>query len=159
MGLEAEGRIGTAGLIWVMRHFDCFGQKPVSHFTPQVPFYDSWNNIPCYDYMKQPKSYGGETGKPRWQVNTRTPPCFPKYSYTCYHENCNKICFILLFLFVSKKYVTNYDNQWVLWTAVALTFACMIILVCCGDIRKKFPHNIIFLGIFTVCEGVLLGKL
>lgn len=56
-----------------------------------------------------------------------------------------------------REYVIDADNSWVLWTALGLTFACMIILVCCADIRKQFPHNIIFLGIFTICEGVLLG--
>ncbi|XP_043196653.1 protein lifeguard 1-like [Amphibalanus amphitrite] len=48
-------------------------------------------------------------------------------------------------------------NQWIFWVAFAGTFACILTLACCEDMRRKTPHNFIFLGVFTVCEGVLLG--
>ena len=54
-----------------------------------------------------------------------------------------------------REYATQ--NQWIFWVAFAGTFACILTLACCEDMRRKTPHNFIFLGIFTVCEGVLLG--
>ena len=48
-------------------------------------------------------------------------------------------------------------NQWIFWVAFAGTFACIITLACCENMRRKTPHNFIFLGVFTCCEGVLLG--
>ena len=32
-------------------------------------------------------------------------------------------------------------------------------MACCGNVRRKFPTNIIFLGIFTVAEGFMLGSI
>jgi hypothetical protein len=29
---------------------------------------------------------------------------------------------------------------------------------CCTDLLRKSPHNLIFLGLFTVCEGWLVGE-
>ncbi|XP_077862244.1 protein lifeguard 1-like isoform X2 [Saccoglossus kowalevskii] len=64
---------------------------------------------------------------------------------------------ICVFLFVDpvKEYV--YSNPWVWWVALGITFATLIGMACFSDIRRKFPINFIFLAIFTLCEGVLLG--
>merc|ERR1711910_178820 len=35
----------------------------------------------------------------------------------------------------------------------------MIALVCVPSIRRKTPHNMIFLGLFTLCEGWLIGAI
>lgn len=51
------------------------------------------------------------------------------------------------------------DNSWVLWTALGLSLVMMIALVCVPSIRRKSPHNLIFLGLFTVCEGWLVGAI
>ncbi|XP_037077573.1 protein lifeguard 1-like [Pollicipes pollicipes] len=48
-------------------------------------------------------------------------------------------------------------NTWIFWLAFAGTLVCILTLACCTDMRRKTPHNFIFLGVFTVCEGVLLG--
>ncbi|CAM6053322.1 unnamed protein product, partial [Sphagnum tenellum] len=36
---------------------------------------------------------------------------------------------------------------------------CMIAMVCCESVRRKAPTNFIFLGIFTACEGFMLGSI
>ncbi|XP_071945176.1 protein lifeguard 1-like [Antedon mediterranea] len=54
-----------------------------------------------------------------------------------------------------KKYA--FENSWPFWVAFAVTFVIIIVLSCCPDTRRTSPINIILLGIFTVCEGVLLG--
>lgn len=51
------------------------------------------------------------------------------------------------------------ENSWVLWTALALSLVMMFTLVCVPSIRRKSPHNLIFLGLFTVCEGWLVGAI
>lgn len=43
------------------------------------------------------------------------------------------------------------------YVALVGTLVCMIALSCCGNLRRRTPHNYIFLGIFTICEGFLLG--
>jgi len=64
---------------------------------------------------------------------------------------------ISLFMFVeSLKTYVRY-NRWVMWTSWGVALVCIIALACFGSLRRKSPHNIIFLGIFTCCEGVVLG--
>ncbi|XP_013371388.1 PREDICTED: protein lifeguard 2 isoform X2 [Chinchilla lanigera] len=36
-------------------------------------------------------------------------------------------------------------------------FAIIIILACCGNIRREVPANYILLGLFTILEGLMLG--
>merc|ERR1719229_194633 len=54
-----------------------------------------------------------------------------------------------------RQYVQQ--NQWVYLSSFGLMMACMIALVCCEGVRRKSPVNIIVLGIFTLCEGFMLG--
>ena len=39
----------------------------------------------------------------------------------------------------------------------AVSFVTMIVLACCGELRRQTPHNYIALMIFTVAESFLLG--
>lgn len=54
-----------------------------------------------------------------------------------------------------KLYVVR--NQWVYWLAFVLMIVCLIAMACCESVRRKSPLNFIFLGIFTLCEGYMLG--
>merc|ERR1712029_806598 len=64
---------------------------------------------------------------------------------------------ISLFSFVEdlKGYVRY--NRWVMWASWGLALVITLILACCGEIRRKTPHNFIFLGLFTACWSVMLG--
>ena len=42
---------------------------------------------------------------------------------------------------------------------MALGLILIIVLACCPSVRRKYPQNIIALGLFTVCEGVMLGTI
>jgi len=66
---------------------------------------------------------------------------------------------IALFMFNMdvKGYVRGPQGTWVFYASWAVTLVCIITLACCGEVRRKTPHNFIFLGIFTACEGILLG--
>jgi len=43
------------------------------------------------------------------------------------------------------------------WIALVISLVALISLACCPDVRRKTPHNFIFLGMFTLAEGFLLG--
>jgi len=49
------------------------------------------------------------------------------------------------------------ENVWLFWLAFAFMFTSLIAMACCPDVRRKTPHNFIFLGLFTGAEGLLLG--
>jgi len=64
-----------------------------------------------------------------------------------------------LFMYVRpiKSYVQ--DNPWLMFASWGVAFACIIVLACCGDVRRKSPGNFICLAVFTVCESFMLGTI
>ena len=46
-----------------------------------------------------------------------------------------------------------------MWTSWGVALVCIIILACCQSVRRTFPHNFIVLGVFTLCEGCMLGTI
>lgn len=67
------------------------------------------------------------------------------------------IAIISMFFFWNDLALYTRENSWLFYVALALTLVCIIALVCCPGVRRTFPMNFIFLGIFTICEGFLLG--
>ena len=61
-----------------------------------------------------------------------------------------------IFFIESVKLYTS-QNIWVFWTAFFISIGFLIGLTCCGDVRRKSPHNMILLSGFTVAEGLMLG--
>ncbi|XP_023722350.2 protein lifeguard 1 [Cryptotermes secundus] len=55
----------------------------------------------------------------------------------------------------TKHYVQ--EHQGILFGAFAVAIVCLCTMVCCGDVRRKAPMNFIFLFLFTLALGVLLG--
>eukprot|EP00919_Chromeraceae_sp_WS-2016_P038737 GHVR01092504.1.p1 GENE.GHVR01092504.1~~GHVR01092504.1.p1 ORF type:complete len:215 (+),score=2.97 GHVR01092504.1:224-868(+) len=55
--------------------------------------------------------------------------------------------------------VTKFFIQNVLIAIICsvVSLIAFFVLVCCEKVARRFPINIILLGLFTVCEGVLLG--
>ncbi|XP_061178301.1 protein lifeguard 1-like [Saccostrea echinata] len=64
---------------------------------------------------------------------------------------------MVMFMYIEPVKEYSMHNPWIWYTALAVTFVTLIILVCCDDVRRKTPMNLIFLGIFTLCESILLG--
>jgi len=64
---------------------------------------------------------------------------------------------ISVFMYVEpvKTYVRG--NMWVYYCSMAVMFVCLIAMACCESVRRKFPTNLVFLGVFTFCEGIMLG--
>ena len=45
------------------------------------------------------------------------------------------------------------------YTSMGVMLVCLLSMACCDSVRRKFPTNFIFLGVFTLCEGVMLGTI
>lgn len=65
--------------------------------------------------------------------------------------------FIALFVFCDPVRDYVEEEAWLLIIAFIVTFAVLIALVCVESLRRKTPTNFILLGVFTICEGFLLG--
>lgn len=66
---------------------------------------------------------------------------------------------ISVFTFVHSVRLYARQNSWMYWVAFVVVMVVMIALVCCEGARRKAPTNYIFLGIFTVAEGFMLGSI
>ena len=49
-------------------------------------------------------------------------------------------------------------SKMVYLVATIITFIYISAMTCCENVRRKFPTNLISLGIFTGTEGIMLGK-
>jgi len=61
--------------------------------------------------------------------------------------------------FIPKVAAFSRDNQWMMWFALVCSLVMIFALACVPSLRRKSPHNLIFLGLFTVCEGWLIGTI
>lgn len=68
------------------------------------------------------------------------------------------VAMIAIFLYAPgvKEYSQSHQEMW--WIAFAMTIVLIIVLACCQDVRRRSPLNIILLGLFTLCEGFMLGS-
>ncbi|CAK1544880.1 unnamed protein product [Leptosia nina] len=67
------------------------------------------------------------------------------------------LAFITLFVYHTPTKLWAQQNTWSFWVAFAMMFICLIVMSCCGDVRRQSPTNFIFLGLFTLAESFLLG--
>merc|ERR1712032_116887 len=63
------------------------------------------------------------------------------------------------FFFIPTVAKFSQENPALLWVALAFSIIMMLALVCVPSIRRKSPHSLIFLGLFTLCEGWLIGAI
>ena len=50
-----------------------------------------------------------------------------------------------------------FTNVWLFWMAFVASFACLIVMACCPNVRRSSPGNLVCLSVFTLAEGFLLG--
>lgn len=69
------------------------------------------------------------------------------------------ITLAMVLIFVYHKPTKQYVHAHVelFFISLAIMIVCMIALACCGEVRRKFPTNVILLGLFTLAEGFMLG--
>lgn len=66
--------------------------------------------------------------------------------------------FIMLFVFhkPTKEYFQQNGSPYVI-LAFVITIGTMLAMACCESVRRTTPMNYIFLFIFTLAEGFLMG--
>ncbi|XP_033049639.1 protein lifeguard 1-like isoform X3 [Trachypithecus francoisi] len=64
-----------------------------------------------------------------------------------------------VFIFWEALRVWVLKNPWFIYATFPAFFAVLIILACCGNLRRQVPANYILLGFFTALEGLLLGAI
>jgi FtsH-binding integral membrane protein len=71
------------------------------------------------------------------------------------------VTFGLVALFVWSDGVKHFvqTTPAFIGVACAIQIVSLISLACCGDLRRKYPTNYIFLAAFTIAEGVLVGTI
>ncbi|OAF64067.1 Transmembrane BAX inhibitor motif-containing protein 4 [Intoshia linei] len=69
------------------------------------------------------------------------------------------IAIISIFIFVKPIKIFVLSNIWLLYVSLILTIVFILILGCCSDLRRKFPINVILLGVFTFFESIILGTI
>ena len=70
---------------------------------------------------------------------------------------CVTLLFIAGFLYIPAVRRWSERNPWLWILAFIATLVCLVVLACCPHVRRSFPSNFLFLGVFTLCESFLLG--
>lgn len=72
---------------------------------------------------------------------------------------CITAAFIATFQYhtPTKRFVQSHEI--ILWVSFGVAVVCLIVMACCGKVRRKIPYNFIFLGLFTLAEGFMLGSM
>lgn len=55
--------------------------------------------------------------------------------------------------------IREAKGQWPVWLALGITLFIALMFGCCPQTARKYPGNYIFLGIFTLAEGYLVGAI
>lgn len=65
--------------------------------------------------------------------------------------------FILMFSLSdgAKKFASA--NPALLFVSFGVSIVALLVLACCGEVRRKFPMNFVCLSIFTLAEAFMLG--
>lgn len=64
---------------------------------------------------------------------------------------------VSLFSFHEPTQQFVVSRPWMLYTALGVSFAALISIVCCGNAARRYPTNYILLSIFTLAEGYLVA--
>nr|WHU27576.1 NMDA receptor 2 [Matsumurasca onukii] len=67
------------------------------------------------------------------------------------------VSIISIFTFSNGTKLWVQNNPSIFWVAFIFMFVTLIVLTCCGEVRRKAPMNFVCLGIFTLAESFLLG--
>lgn len=58
---------------------------------------------------------------------------------------------LVVLVFVAVEPVKEFvqDNPAIVWTAWAVSVVTLIALLCCDEVRRDYPNNLIALGVFV----------
>ncbi|XP_066210486.1 protein lifeguard 2-like [Saccopteryx leptura] len=66
---------------------------------------------------------------------------------------------ISIFLFSNGLKNWVLKNAWFTYAIFPTFFVALVVLACCGNLRRQVPANYILLGLFTILQGLLLGAI
>ncbi|KAM8769911.1 protein lifeguard 1-like [Rhynchonycteris naso] len=66
---------------------------------------------------------------------------------------------ISIFLFSNGLKTWVLQNAWFTYAIFPAFFVVLVVLACCGNLRRQVPANYILLGLFTILQGLLLGAI
>lgn len=49
------------------------------------------------------------------------------------------------------------QNRGIVWVSLGVSIVSLLVLACCGSVRRKFPMNFICLGLFTIAQSLSFG--
>uniref|UniRef100_A0A671PX81 Zgc:110410 n=1 Tax=Sinocyclocheilus anshuiensis TaxID=1608454 RepID=A0A671PX81_9TELE len=80
--------------------------------------------------------------------------------FRCYHKKRKVYLTLMVQLLITVGIICAFLYWETLkdWVRDTYWFTYTMMLICCGDIRRKVPLNFIFLALFTITEGFLLGS-
>ncbi|KAM9852573.1 protein lifeguard 1 [Aulostomus maculatus] len=65
---------------------------------------------------------------------------------------------ICAFLYWDTLREWTIDTFWFTYAMMSTVTVFLLVLYCCDNIRRQVPLNFIFLGLFTIVEGLMLGS-
>lgn len=65
--------------------------------------------------------------------------------------------FIITFKYHEKTNLWVRQNHWLFYVSLAVMIVTLISMACCTNVRRTAPTNFIFLGLFTMAQGFMLG--
>ncbi|TRZ01703.1 hypothetical protein DNTS_003589 [Danionella cerebrum] len=67
--------------------------------------------------------------------------------------------FVTVFTFAKDVKLFVRRNQWTYYVSYGIFFVSLIVLSCCGDVRRKHPWNLVALSILTLSLSYLVGMI
>lgn len=58
-----------------------------------------------------------------------------------------------------RTYVRSREGQWLYWTSYVVFLVTYIALSCCKSVARRFPANMILLGVLTLSMGYMAGMI
>ena len=65
--------------------------------------------------------------------------------------------FVCIFVYSDGAKKFARENSAMVFVGFGVSIVSLLVLMCCGEVRRKFPANFICLGIFTLAQSFMLG--
>ncbi|KAG8443157.1 hypothetical protein GDO86_011821 [Hymenochirus boettgeri] len=115
---------------------------------------------PAYDVEGCPPEYSlGMTDSSAFSEKAIRRAFIRKVYLTLAVQLAITVGLICMFIFwkALKHWVQNYP--YIVYALCPALIILVLALACCQEIRRRVPYNFIFLGLFTVVEGCMLGTI
>ncbi|CAF1009124.1 unnamed protein product [Adineta steineri] len=58
-----------------------------------------------------------------------------------------------------RSYIRSSDGQWLYWTSYVVFLVTYMSIICCKTAARRFPVNLILLGMLTISMGYMMGMI